>query len=200
MSAMDDEPQLRRSISGVFERMAGPVQWQDLRLDPEPRPLRGFLTRGSGSEAPWEFRFAQPVEGLAAGAVLWRPEQDERWRVTKVLAPDAATPLWAARVETLQPGPEAPSPAELDGLLEALHDQWRRSTLGALEGEDVHEALARLKRLAAHAAPGHPAVTARVSQRLALIKALLGACQAARGLCLRLEAAFRRLQRPEGKP
>jgi hypothetical protein len=200
MAAMDDEAHLRRSVRSVFDRMAGPVLWQDLRLHPEPQALQGYLTRGSGEARPWEFRFGAPVPGLAKGSLLWMPGQEPRWRVLEWVTPSAASPLWAARVEALTDAQDLDAPGAVTGLLDALDASLRLSTLAGLERDDATEALARLRRLASHA-HGHAGVAVRVAQRLTLLKSLLGACpqcgQAARGQILRLEAAFRRLSRPD---
>jgi hypothetical protein len=194
---MDDEAQVVARMKSLLQRMLVPLQWQDLRLDPEPRSLNGFLTRASGEAAPWEFRFEQAVEGLAPGALLWRDGQEERWKVQRLIPPTPDAPWLAVRVEPLKASDAATPPTDLAGLLDAVAAELERSTLAALEREDGAEALARLRRLAEHPQPA--LVLARVDERLKLLKARLGACpqcaQSSRGLLLRLEAAFKRTRK-----
>ena len=73
-----------------------------------------------------------------------------------------------------------------------------RSTLSVLDAEDVDEALKRLRALAAR--PAEAGTMERVALRLRLLRDRFQHCpqtaHSARGLILRLEAAFKRLGAP----
>ncbi|HXC63281.1 MAG TPA: hypothetical protein VNZ67_02930, partial [bacterium] len=161
-------------------------------------PLRGYLTRGAGPEAPWEFRFAEAVAGLEPGAVLRLAGHEERWRVESVgpVQLDGQALAWSARVERLGQQPAEAAPPDLAQLLAAAQELLEKSTLASLEREDVEEALKRLPGLAARR--GEPGAAERVAQRLRLLRDRFQSCpqtgHAARGLILRLEAAFKRLE------
>jgi hypothetical protein len=197
---MDSDAPLPERMRGLVERLAVELRWQDLRRAGDEEPLRGYLTRGAGPEAPWEFRFAAAVPGLEPGAVLRLASSQERWRVTAVgpVALDGQALAWGAKVQRLGPPSAPPPPPDLDGLLAAAEALLARSTLAPLEAEDVDEALRRLRALAAR--PLEPGATERVALRLRLLRDRFQACpqtgHTARGLILRLEAAFKRLGTP----
>jgi hypothetical protein len=197
---MDPDAPLHERMRGLVERLAEDLCWQDLRrFDLEER-LRGYLTRGAGPDAPWEFRFAAAVPGLEPGAVLRLASSHERWRVTSVgpVALDGQVLAWGARVQRLGGEAPAPPPQDIDSLLTSVGELLGRSTLGPLEAEDVDEALTRLRALASR--PLEAASMERVLQRLRLLRDRFKACpqtgHTARGLCLRLEASFKRLGSP----
>jgi hypothetical protein len=194
---MDAESQLRERMRGLVERLSEDLWWQDLRRGPDDQLLRGYLTRGPGAEPGWEFRFGSAVEGLMPGAVLRRSTGQERWRVTAVCerALDGQAHAWAAVVEPLSTAAEAPPPADLEGLLGTVEALLAQSALGPLDRADVAEALARLRVLAGQT--GLDGVPERVALRLRLLRDRFKTCpqtgHSARGLILRLEAAFKRL-------
>ncbi|HXB97839.1 MAG TPA: hypothetical protein VNZ54_07270 [bacterium] len=128
---MDSDAPLPERMRGLVERLAVELRWQDLRRAGDEEPLRGYLTRGAGPEAPWEFRFAAAVPGLEPGAVLRLASSQERWRVTAVgpVALDGQALAWGAKVQRLGPPSAPPPPPDLDGLLAAAEVLLARSTL-----------------------------------------------------------------------
>ena len=197
---MSDDANLHERMRGLVGRMAVDLLWQDLRRGDQEEALRGYLTRGAGPEAPWEFRFAEAVAGLEPGAVLRLAGDGERWRVDSVgpVQLDGQALAWGARVQRLVQEPAEAAPPDLDQLVGSAFELLAKSTLGPLEREDVEEALMRLRGLAARR--GEPGAVERVAPRLRLLRDRFQACpqtgHAARGLILRLEAAFKRMDQP----
>jgi|GEM_PF-3818643 hypothetical protein len=195
---MSDDSSLHERMRGLIDRMAVDLLWQDLRRGDREEPLRGYLTRGAGPDAPWEFRFAEAVPGLEPGAVLRLATIQERWRVASVgpVQLDGQALAWSARVERLGQEPAEAAPPDLDQLITAAQELLAKSTLVPMECEDVEEALTRLRGLAGRM--GEPGAAERVALRLRLLRDRFQACpqtgHAARGLILRLEAAFKRLE------
>lgn len=194
---MDPTRQIQERLAQIFERMALPVLWQERRDAPEEQLLQGYLTRGAGPEAPWEYRFQKPVPGLRQGGVLRTQGSEERWHVGKVLEERLETELLyvVARVEPLQAQPPAPLEQDVEALLLGLADLLSLSTLGPLEREDVTEALRRLNG-GLCARPGEPGVASRIKSRLQLIDQNFKVCpqtgKDAKRLILKLEAQLKR--------
>ena len=193
---MDPNRQIQQRFAQIFERMAVPVLWQERRDTPEEKALQGYLTRGAGPEAPWEFRFQQVVPGLRQGAVLRTHGSQERWAVDTVLEEHLEAELLyvVARVEPLQGGGGAPLEQGLDVLLQSLAQLLEVSTLSPLRRDDAAEALHRLARLSAR--PGDPEHALRLKERLKLLDQLFKACpqtgKDAKRLLLKLEAQLKR--------
>lgn len=180
-------------VDAIFERMASRVLWQDRRDRGEDRELHGYLTRGTGEAAFWEFRFRRRVEGMREGAVLIQGDGG-RWVVLDIVEESLGgeTLFFAARVGSLD---EKSAPdGNLEALVQSLRGLLEVSAMPVLEREDVMEALQRFASLGADpTAKGHGV---RLKQRLNVLRACFQACpqtgQAARGLILRLEAALKR--------
>jgi hypothetical protein len=190
---MKEDRMIHEKVDAIFERMAVPIAWQDLRVQAGDRQLSGYLTRGPGEAAGFEVRFRQPIPGMREGAILAVPDQG-RWLVLEVVEEHLGgeTLFVAARVQSLD---SQDRPAEgFEPLLQALLDLVATSGLGPLEREDAVEALRRLEGLASRPAdPGH---ALRIKQRLLVLRQVLPQCPQtgteARGLILRLEAGLRR--------
>jgi len=184
---------IQERVDAIFAKMAFTVHWQDLRDSAAERQLQGYLTRGAGAEAPWEFRFRQIVRGLKEGAVL-RGDDGNRWLVVQLVTEELEGELLyaAARVRDLEQ--DRALDEGLEPLLDGLAGLLERSALAALERDDVTEILARLPRLAAD--PKEPGHGARLKQRLQVLRQAFAGCpqtwHEARGHILRLEAALKR--------
>ncbi len=200
-ACMREDVTIREHVAVVFAKMAGPVLWLDLREDAPVRTLKGYLTRGAGKDAPWEFRFDSRVAGLREGAVLVEGDGPARWKVLALReeAAEHGAPLyWAARVEAIDAGDSPDAVEGIRGLLEALGALLAQSTLSPPEAGDVSEALERLAHLCgAPASQGHPE---RIRSRLVLIRQRFGACvqteRESRKLILKLEAGLRKAGLP----
>lgn len=193
---MDANRQIQQRLAQVFERMAQPVLWQELRDAPQELPLHGYLTRGAGPDAPWEFRFQKAVAGLRQGGVLRQAASEERWCIAKVLEERLETELLyvIARVEPLQAAGAPPLEQDVDALLQALQQALDASTLPPLEHADLHEALQRLAGLCPK--PAEAGYASRIKARLQLLAQGFKACPQtgndAKRLLLKLEAQLKR--------
>lgn len=191
----DDARQIRQRFESVMERMGRAVRLMDQRRQPAESVHRGYLTKGSGAEAAWEFRFLEAPDGLQEGSLLSLDGEAERWRVQRIhREQDGDEVLFvSAQVASLE-APEVPTAEDLAGHLAGLQETLLRSTLGPLDQDDVAEALARLPRLLA--AGPDPTAAARIKQRLKLLSDRFKACpqtaHEAKGRVLKLEAHLKR--------
>ena len=187
--------QIKARVEGIFRSLAETVAFSDQRVGALDQPLQGYLTRGSGPDAAEEFRFLEAVPGLDSGSLLSLPSREGRWRVESVAEErmDGELLFIAARVQRLD-GALPPAEPGAQDLLEALQGLLAASTLGPLEAEDAHEALARLRRLSGRPADLEHAHRIRV--RLSLLKERFRGCpqtaHSALGLLLKLEAQLKR--------